>query len=82
MSRIIPDVSFALGSDIDIKLTPKEFPNSSPGTVVSSSLTSSTGEKRLRLRGRQFSMKFETTGSGVGWTVGDTRLDIRPDGRR
>ena len=82
VSRIIPDVYFSSGNSMDIKLTPKQFPNSSAGTVVTSSVTSSTGESRVRLRGRQFSIRFETTGSGVGWTLGDSRVDIRPDGKR
>ena len=36
----------------------------------------------VRLRGRSFNMKLESTGQGVSWKLGTPRVDIRPDGRR
>jgi hypothetical protein len=36
----------------------------------------------IRVRGRQLSMRFESTATGVTWQLGTPRLDIRPDGRR
>ena len=41
-----------------------------------------TGQVYTRVRGRQLSMKFESTGLGVAWQLGTPRLDLRPDGRR
>jgi len=34
------------------------------------------------VRGRQLSIKVESTALGVQWQLGAPRLDIRPDGRR
>ena len=82
VSRIVPDVRFSSGDALDIILTPKEFPNSTAGTALTSTVSSTTGQSRVRLRGRQFSIRFESDESGVGWTLGDTRLDIRQDGRK
>ena len=36
----------------------------------------------IRVRGRQLTMRFESSATGVTWQLGTPRLDIRPDGRR
>ena len=36
----------------------------------------------VRLRGRSFNMKLESTAQGVAWKLGTPRVDIRQDGRR
>ena len=41
-----------------------------------------TGLINVRVRGRQLSMRFESSATGVTWQLGTPRLDIRPDGRR
>lgn len=41
-----------------------------------------TGQVYTRVRGRQLSMKVESTDLGVTWQLGSPRIDIRPDGRR
>ncbi|RPJ30156.1 MAG: hypothetical protein EHM17_06400 [Verrucomicrobiaceae bacterium] len=41
-----------------------------------------TGQVYTRVRGRQMSIKMESTGLGVQWQLGSPRIDIRPDGRR
>jgi hypothetical protein len=41
-----------------------------------------TGQVYTRVRGRQLSIKVQSTELGVQWQLGSTRLDIRPDGRR
>jgi hypothetical protein len=41
-----------------------------------------TGIVYTRIRGRQLSIKVESTALGVQWQLGSPRLDIRPDGRR
>lgn len=40
-----------------------------------------TGQVYVRLRGRQMSIKVESTGLGVQWQFGAPRIDLRPDGR-
>ena len=40
-----------------------------------------TGQVYTRVRGRQLSIKVESTALGVQWQLGAPRLDIRPDGR-
>jgi hypothetical protein len=41
-----------------------------------------TGQVFTRVRGRQLSIKIESTELGVTWQLGSPRLDMRPDGRR
>ena len=41
-----------------------------------------TSQIHTRVRGRQVSMKIESSAAGVQWQSGATRIDIRPDGRR
>jgi len=41
-----------------------------------------TGQVFTRVRGRQMSIKIESTGAGVTWKLGAPRVDMRPDGRR
>jgi len=41
-----------------------------------------TGQVYTRVRGRQLSIKFESTDLGVAWQLGAPRIDVRPDGRR
>ena len=41
-----------------------------------------TGQIFTRVRGRQLSIKVESTTLGTTWQLGSPRIDIRPDGRR
>ena len=83
ISRIIPDVLFQKGSDMTLKIKKKDFPNDLEDSSPSSSVISpTTTQDYVRVRGRQIAVRFESTKKGVGWRLGDTRLDIRPDGRR
>ena len=41
-----------------------------------------TGQIFTRVRGRQMSIKFESTELGVNWQLGSPRIDMRQDGRR
>ena len=41
-----------------------------------------TGQIFTRVRGRQMSIKIESTGLGVNWQLGAPRIDMRADGRR
>lgn len=41
-----------------------------------------TGQLNTRVRGRQMSVKIESTDLGVAWQLGSPRFDMRPDGRR
>jgi len=41
-----------------------------------------TGQVNIRVRGRQMSMKIESSQLDMQWQLGAPRIDIKPDGRR
>ena len=93
IKRMIPDVKFtgSGGSDqqINVVLKQRNFPGSSLTTDQTSSFTATTTKIDMRARARQAAIRFESDDDatngvrlGVGFRVGGTRLDIRPNGRR
>jgi len=93
IKRMIPDVKFtgSGGSDqqINVVLKQRNYPGDSLSTDQTTSFTASTTKIDMRARARQAALRFESdddasTGvrEGVGFRIGGTRLDIRPNGRR
>ena len=92
--RMIPDLTFrgstAGSPSANITVKTRNFPGGNYLQSTSSAVTKSasvpveqfTDQVHLRLRGRSFAMRVESTASGVGWRLGSPRLDVRPDGRR
>ena len=92
--RLIPDITFrdsenaTPSANFTVKV--RNFPGANFSESVSGSTAQSsttpveqyTNQTHLRLRGRSFALRVESTDKGVGWRLGATRLDIRPDGRR
>ena len=65
--------------------TPTSEGGSNTGTIVQGTTVTVepyTTHINTRLRGRQMSMKVESTNLGVKWQLGYPRIDMRPDGRR
>ena len=59
--------------------------NSSSATITRTAVLpveQFTGQIYTRVRGRQLSIKVESTALGVTWQLGSPRLDLRLDGRR
>ena len=92
--RMIPDLTFrgstAGSPSANITVKTRNFPGGNYLQSTSSAVTKSasvpveqfTDQVHLRLRGRSFAMRVESTASGVGWRLGSPRLAVRPDGRR
>jgi hypothetical protein len=41
-----------------------------------------TDQVHVRLRGRSFAFKIETSDTGTTWRLGSPRVDVQPDGMR
>jgi hypothetical protein len=87
ISRLIPDVSIkdtTGGSDgtVNYVLKTRNFPGDSLSTSSTNAVTSTTQQAYLRARSRQAVVRIESSTTDFAWTLGDMRLDIRPDGRR
>ncbi len=93
--QLIPDITFEGSTSeenptVTFTLQARNGPGSPYATNSSgaSTRTSSTPVEQftdivdVRLRGRAFNMKLESTNQGVSWKLGTPRVDIRPDGRR
>ena len=93
ITRIIPDLTFrssADGSSATLTLKTRNAPGGNYLQTDSTTVTKSatvpveqfTEDARVRLRGRSFALRVESTSTGIGWRLGSPRVDIRPDGRR
>mgnify|MGYP003111580338 CR=1 FL=1 len=95
IKQLIPDLTFngstSQGNpNATFTLQARSGPGSSYDTNSSGTSTRSsispveqfTDKINVRLRGRSFNMKLESTDQGVAWKLGTPRVDIRQDGRR
>ena len=80
ISRIIPDV--ALTGKVDYVLKTRDYPGDSLTTNSTSEVSPSTQQSFIRARSRQAVVRIQSSEVDTVWTLGDMRLDIRPDGRR
>ena len=90
LRKIIPDIKFLAnsgGGNLNIVTKVRNFPGDSLSTAATSTISSTTQQSHIRGRGRQAVLRLESNdgdvgNSEVGWRLGATRLDLRPDGRR
>ena len=93
ISRIIPDLTFRnsdIGKKATLSLKARNFPGGnylqSDSADISKTATvpveQFTNDAFVRLRGRSFALRVESSETGVSWRLGSPRVDIRPDGRR
>lgn len=92
VSRIIPDVNFigtgstgATGQQLDFVLKKRDFPGQDLSTVTTASCFSNTTKIDTRARARQVVLRVQSNDDntlGMGFRLGATRIDVKPDGKR
>jgi len=94
MRRLIPDLTFrnstASAPSATMTLKVRNFPGgnyldsdaNSVAKTASVPIEQFTEQVFVRLRGRSFAFRIDSSDTGVGWRLGSPRVDIRPDGRR
>jgi|TARA_R100000479_G_scaffold149239_1_gene84768 hypothetical protein len=90
LRRMIPDVSFdksdsGLSNDnkqATFSLKAQRSPGGGFIKTSTNTVTSDTELNHLRLRGRSFGLRVESTTQGVNWRLGTPRVDLRADGDR
>ena len=92
LKRIIPDYKFIQdenNGNVNIVLKTRNYPGDSLAINSTNAVTSSTQQVFVRCRSRQIVLRFESNDDAVnngnlsiGWRLGATRIDIKPDGRR
>ena len=90
--RIIPDFKFLQNNNagnVNIVVKTRNFPGDSLTTNSTNAITETTTQAYVRGRARQMVLRFESdddaTNGGnldIGWRLGATRIDTRPDGKR
>tara|TARA_R100001086_G_C11771063_1_gene240871 strand:- start:87 stop:866 length:780 start_codon:yes stop_codon:yes gene_type:complete len=87
VDRLIPDVAFTDTSvdssgSVDYVLKTRNYPGDSLSTNSTSAVTSTTQQSFVRARSRQAVIRVQSSAVDLGWTLGDLRINLRPDGRR
>jgi len=83
MRRFIPDFKNQQGN-LTVHLLLRPYPQSSavPSSLDPYVITPTTDKVDTRARGRQISLRIESTEMNTNWRFGTMRVDIQPDGLR
>ena len=94
LTKLIPDVTFdgsvSPAPSVSMTLEARSYPGAAYTSTKSSTVTRSatvpveqfTNEVMVRLRGRSFAFKINSSDTGVDWRLGTPRVNLRSDGRR
>jgi hypothetical protein len=83
MKRFIPDFKNQVGNlTVALLLRPYPQATASPSSLDPYVITPTTEKVDTRARGRQISVRIETTELSTNWRFGTLRVDIQPDGLR
>ena len=85
VSRLIPDIDITSSdaeASVNYVLKTRTYPGDSLETNSTSAIQATPEQAFLRSRSRQASLRIESSTTDITWTLGDLRLDLRPDGRR
>ena len=94
LRRVIPDLTFrtstAASPTATMTFKVRNFPGgayletNSKNVVKTASVPVEqfTDQLHIRLRGRSFAFRIDSTDTGVAWRLGSPRVDIQPDGGR
>lgn len=84
LNRIIPDIDITTtsSSSVNYVIKTRNFPGDSLTTNSTNVVSSSTEQSFVRARSRQAVLRIESSATDISWTLGDTRMEMRPDGKR
>ena len=92
IQKIIPDFKFLQddnSGNINVVIKTRNFPGDSLSVNSTSAIKSTTQQAFVRGRARQMVLRVESDDDatedgnlGIGWRLGATRIDVRPDGRK
>jgi hypothetical protein len=85
MNKLIPDIDITSSdaeASVNYIVKTRNFPSNSLSTNSTNAVNSSTQQAFLRGRSRQAVLRIESNVTDIAWTLGDLRMDMRPDGRR
>ena len=82
VDKVIPDVTMTSGTSLSLYINTRKYPNATEVTKGPFSIISSTKKVSTRAKGRQMSMKLQSSGTLDDWSLGTFRINTREDGLR
>ena len=82
VDKIIPDLNTTSTSSLSLTLKTRKYPNASDITKGPFTITDQTEKVSTRAKGRQMTVKIESSGTEDTWQLGDFRINTRQDGFR
>ena len=82
VDKVIPDVTMTSDTTLSLFINTRKYPNATEVTKGPFSITSSTEKVSTRAKGRQMSMKLQSSGTLDEWSLGTFRINAREDGLR
>ncbi len=84
VDKIIPDVALDTNKSIDITVYGKMYPHPTATVYSKGPYTFNALDDKIdmRIRCRQFAIKYEVNTTGGDFEIGKVRLNIMPDGKR
>ena len=82
VDKIVPNANMSSSTALSVYLNTRKYPSSSDVTKGPFVVTPTTEKVSVRAKGRQISIKFQSTGTEDDWSLGDFRINTRVDSLR
>lgn len=82
VDKVIPDVTMTSNTTLSLFINTRKYPNATEVTKGPFDITSSTTKVSTRAKGRQMSLKLQSSGTLDDWSLGTFRINAREDGLR
>ena len=82
VDKVIPDVTMTSNTSLSMFINTRKYPNATEVVKGPFTITSSTAKISTRAKGRQMSVKLQSSGTLDDWSLGTFRVNAREDGLR
>lgn len=82
VDKVIPDVTMTSDTTLSLFINTRKYPNATEVTKGPFDITNSTTKVSTRAKGRQMSLKLQSSGTLDEWSLGTFRINAREDGLR
>ncbi len=82
VDKVIPDVTMTSNTTLSLFINTRKYPNATEVTKGPFDITNSTTKVSTRAKGRQMSLKLQSSGTLDDWSLGTFRINAREDGLR
>ena len=84
LTRLIPDIDITTdtAATVDYIIKTRDYPGDTLTTNSTNTVSSTTQQAFLRARARQAAVRIQSSTTDIAWTLGDLRLEAKPDGKR